>query len=204
MKSLKALFMALVMIVGVGVMPASAQFKFGVRAGMNINSLHLSKDNLGSNFSAENRAGWTGGLLTEFTVPIIGVGVDLSAMYVHRVAGIEDRSIKRDYFEIPLNVRYNISLPVVSNVFMPYLAVGPSVSFLTSRKDILNAYRNRSVDWAINFGIGFRIAKHFDLNARYGLGLSNSLVNLATGADTHSAGIEGKNRYWTVTAGWIF
>lgn len=204
MKSLKALIMALVMVFGVGVMPAAAQFKFGVRAGTNVNTLHLSKSELTENFSAGNRAGWTGGLLTEFTVPLIGVGVDLSAMYVHRVSGLEDHSLKRDYIEIPLNVRYNFSLPVVSNFLTPYLAVGPSVSFLTSRKAINEAFTNRTVDWALNFGIGLRIVKHLDLNARYGLGLSNSLVGL-TGIDGgHSAGIEGKNRYWTITAGWIF
>ncbi|MDE6555617.1 MAG: porin family protein [Duncaniella sp.] len=207
MKSLKALVMALVMIVSVGVMPAAAQFKFGVRAGMNVNSLHFSKDNAAQTFSASNRAGWTGGLLTEFTVPLVGVGVDLSAMYVHRVTDAHlnniDKAMKSDYIEIPLNVRYNFSLPVVGNVVAPYLAVGPSVSFLASKKGFMNAYERKAVDWAINFGVGVRFFKHLDLNARYGLGLSNSLVRL-TGVDTTSAGIAGKNRYWTITAGWIF
>ena len=57
---------------------AQAQVRFGVKAGLDINKLHFSGNN---NFSSENRAGFTGGFMTEFTVPIVGLCFDASLMY---------------------------------------------------------------------------------------------------------------------------
>ena len=42
-------------------------------------------------------------------------------------------------------------------------------------KNIHDAYRNRSVDWALNFGFGLRFLSHIDINARYGLGLTKAV-----------------------------
>ena len=81
---------------------ASAQFRFGVRAGIQTNALHFNE----STFDSDNRAGFTGGVMAEFTAPIIGVGVDLGVMYTHRTAEFDkentpENTIKRDYIEIP-------------------------------------------------------------------------------------------------------
>ena len=63
-------------------------------------------------------------------------------------------------------------------------------------------YRNRSVDWALNFGFGLRFLSHIDINARYGLGLTKAVR--AIDDEYGKAGIEGKNRYWTITAAYLF
>ncbi len=102
---------------------------------------------------------------------------------------------------IPLNLRYNLSLPVINNVIMPYIAAGPSVSFLTSRRSVENAFRNKSVDWALNFGIGVQLVKHIDISARYGLGLTKAVKAIS---DYEDAGIQGKNRYWTISVAYLF
>ncbi len=75
------------------------------------------------------------------------------------------------------------------------------MSFLTSRRHISDAYKNKSVDWALNFGFGVQLLSHIDLNARYGLGLTKA-VTAVSGAD--NAGIEGKNRYWTISLAYLF
>ncbi len=51
--------------------PANAQFKFGPKVGMNISTLSLS-GNLSDNFKANNISSFTGGLMAEFMVPVIG------------------------------------------------------------------------------------------------------------------------------------
>ncbi len=201
MKAIKVIFMALILIVGASSMPAQAQFKFGPKVGLTVNSMHFDK----SVIDAANQTGWTAGVMTEFTVPVIGLGFDLSAMYVRRNTKFltENNLTKdnRDYIEIPLNLKYKFSLPVVSKLLVPYLAVGPSVSFLTSRQHIENAYKNKSVDWAVNFGFGVQLFSHLDVNARYGLGLTKA-VNMFNSAE--AAGIEGKNRYWTISLAYLF
>lgn len=208
MKALKAILFTLIMIASASTVPASAQFKFGPKVGLTVNDIKFNEDVL----KGENQAGWTAGLMAEFTVPIIGIGADLSAMYVRRNSEfMQANNItknNRDYIEIPLNVKYKFTLPAVGQLVAPYIGVGPSVSFLTSKKAIQEAYYNKSVDWALNFGIGVQLFSHLDVNARYGLGLTKAvqtlkpeLVGIPTGIP---AGIEGKNRYWTITVGYLF
>lgn len=201
MRSIKALLLLFVMVIGASAIPAQAQFKFGPKVGLTVNDFHFNK----SVVDADNQTGWTAGLMAEFTVPVIGISADLSAMYVRRnTKFLEENEVSkdnRDYIEIPLNIKYKFGLPVVSKFLVPYVGVGPSVSFLTSRRHISDAYKNKSVDWALNFGFGVQLLSHIDLNARYGLGLTKA-VTTVSGAD--NAGIEGKNRYWTISLAYLF
>ena len=54
--------------------PATAQFKFGPRVGVAINQLHFNSKAMEDVISTDNRAGFTGGLMAEFTAPVIGLG----------------------------------------------------------------------------------------------------------------------------------
>ena len=202
MKRFWALALALAVI-----MPAMAQFRFGVRAGLNVNSLHFNKEI----FDENNRAGFTGGVMAEFTVPIIGVGADLGVMYVRRNSQFmqtladkttEVQNLNSDYIEIPLNIKYKIGIPAISSILKPYIFTGPSFAFLTSKKHIENFVHDKTCDIAWNFGLGLEFFNHLQVGASYGLGMTKTFqaVNLAGDA----AGIEGKNRYWTVTAAWLF
>lgn len=180
---------------------AGGLLKFGPKVGLTVNSMHFNE----KFFDADNKTGWTAGLMTEIHVPVIGIGADLSLMYVRRNSqfSVQDEGKykdNRDYIEIPLNLRYNFSLPVVSAVAVPYLAVGPSVSFLTSKKSIEDAAKNKAVDWALNFGIGCQLMSHLDVSARYGLGLTKALNALGE----NGKAINGKNRYWTVSLAYLF
>ena len=201
MKKFLAIVCLVVAIAAGSALPAQAQFHFGIKAGVNVDRLSFSKDVL----AGENRAGFTGGLMAEFTVPLIGVGCDLSAMYVRRNSRfMQNNDVvnnQRDYIEIPLNLKYKLSLPGISKFFAPFITTGPSVAFLTSKKYIEQAYKNHSVDAAWNFGIGFELVRHLQIAASYGLGLTKVLdtVNLIDGSK-----IDGKNRYWTVTAAYLF
>ena len=189
---------------------ADAQIKFGLKAGAAINDLKFDSDI----FSKENRAGFTGGLMLEFTVPVIGVGFDVSAMYVHRTVNFENTegynelteeerdALGRDYIDIPVNLKYKLSLPGIGSVVKPFVTTGPSFAFLVSKKEVNDFIKNKSCDIAWNFGFGVELFSHVQVAASYGLGLTNTLeyVNLAGNKET----IEGKNRYWTVTAAYLF
>lgn len=199
-KFLTIAVVAIVMAIGAAV-PAQAQFRFGVKAGLNVDRLSFN-DKL---FDSDNRAGFTGGVMVEFTVPVIGVGFDLSAMYVRRNSQFmnEYEVVKnnRDYFEIPLNLKYKISLPAVSHIICPFITTGPSVAFLTSKKYIEDAYQNKKCDFAWNFGIGLQLINRIQVAASYGLGISKAVEAVT---NIESSEIQGKNRYWTVTAAYLF
>jgi len=186
------------------VMPAMAQFKFGPRVGINVNSLHFNEET----FNKDNRTGFNAGLQAEFTVPVIGLGFDVSVMYVKRNAeymnSIGDNSATKlhsDYIEVPVNFKYKIGLPVVGNIITPYVFTGPSFAFLTSKK-IINDLQNKKCDIAWNVGLGVEFIKHLQIGASYGFGMTKALQSVGVAGD--KAGIEGKNRYWTVTAAWLF
>lgn len=190
------------------ILPAMAQFRIGPKVGFNANKLSFNQEIL----DKSNRVGFTGGLTAEFTVPLVGVGADLSVMYVKRNAEFMDKlqdgsqvvdKVASDYIEIPLNFKYKLSLPAVSHIIAPYVFTGPSFAFLTSKKAIGNFYHDHTCDVAWNFGLGLQLIKHLQVGASYGLGLTKALQKVNLGPN-EAAGIEGKNKYWTVTAAWLF
>lgn len=197
MTRIKLIIIAMVLAMA-SALPAAAQFKFGLKAGMTVNSLHFDK----SVFESDNRAGFTGGLMCEFTVPVIGVGLDVSAMYVRRSAEwMESNNVmrdNRDYFTIPVNLKWKFSIPVVK----PYIVTGPEFAFLTSKKAISEAYHNKSVDYSWNIGAGIEILSHLQVQAQYGIGLNNALEKI--GAADNATKVEAKNRVWTITAAYLF
>ena len=212
MKKFKTL-LALIVLVAASAIPAAAQFRWGPRVGVEVNKMSLNTDV----FNNDNRAGFTGGLQAEFTVPIVNIGFDLSVMYCHRIsqsdpisntgsadtdAALESGRLRnRDYIEIPLNFKYKLGLPVIGKVFTPYVFTGPSVAFLTSKKAITEADKNKSVDVAWNFGLGVQLVSHLQVSASYGLGLTKSIETISS---FQGQKIEGKNKYWTITAAWLF
>lgn len=192
---------------------AGDMFRWGPRVGLEVNKMHFSQDL----FAGENKAGITAGLMAEINVPIINVGVDLSVMYVHRTfnsapssenvtpdeaaMAASDSYRKRDYIEIPLNLKYKFGLPVVGKIVSPYVFTGPSFSILASKKAINNAYQNKSFDVAWNFGIGLQFFNRLQIGASYGLGITKAVERVS---GYQGAEIEGKNNYWTCTAAWLF
>jgi len=216
MKILRLLLAALILTGLSTTASAEKIFRFGPRIGTEVNSMRLNSDV----FNNDNRAGFTGGLMFEANVPMIGLCFDLSVMYVHRVNDTElktgatvdanegamidaDSYRKRDYIEIPLNVKYRFGLPVVGKFLSPYVFTGPSFAFLTSRQAINDAYRNKKLDVSWNFGIGVQIISHLQIGASYGVGITKTVESL------NVAGIKGgndlgRNNYWTITAAWLF
>lgn len=178
--------------------PLRSETRYGV------SQLHFNKDI----FDSDNRAGFTGGVMCEFTAPLIGVGFDLSAMYVRRNTRFlsemdnENLSVNRDYIEIPLNLKYKLSIPAIERIIRPFVTTGPSVAFLTSRKAVNSFLKNKSCDVAWNFGFGVELFSKVQVAASYGLGLTKSLE--AVGVMDNGVDIDGKNRYWTVTAAYLF
>lgn len=215
MKTIRLLLAAIVLAACSFSASAGEIFRFGPRIGTEVNSMRLNSDV----FNSDNRAGFTGCLMMEVNVPLVGIAFDLSVMYVHRLnnnslkAGASDSPdqnsmltadsyIKRDYIEIPLNFKYKIGLPIVGKVVSPYLFTGPSFAFLASKRHINEAYKNKAFDVAWNFGVGLQLFTHLQVGASYGLGITKTVEKVSS--ITAGPEITGRNNYWTVTAAWLF
>lgn len=188
---------------------ADAGIRFGVKAGMNINKLHFDK----SAFEADNRAGFTGGVMTEIMIPIVGIGFDASLMYTRMnsrdnvtvlndnlTSKEEEVQFGKDFIEIPINVKYKLSLPAVESLIKPYIYTGPTFAFKLN-KNTFEDIKARTCQVAWNVGIGIELIKHLQVQASYGFGINN--VAKYTGV-VDAAKIKVKNNYWTVTAAWLF
>ncbi|MDE7108547.1 MAG: porin family protein, partial [Muribaculaceae bacterium] len=122
----KIVLTLLIALFGMGV--SQAQFRFGVKAGLNLNSINFN--DAAANFDHDNQCGYTAGVMGEFVVPIIGLGFDVSAMYtrmnsepVYHENGTnysEKGNFGKNFIEIPINVKYKFSLPVVGSYLAPY------------------------------------------------------------------------------------
>ena len=202
--NIKKHILALALILMAAV-PAFAQFKIGPRIGVNVNSLHFDKET----FQAENRTGFTGGVQAELMIPVVNLGIDASVMYVKRSSAWGDfhtESVHSEYIEIPINLKYKLGLPIVGSFLKPYVFTGPSFAFLTSKKIVSDVIHNKKNSTAWNLGFGLELINHLQIGASYSIGLSKSVEvdePLDGGSRAHES-VYGKNRYWTITAAWLF
>jgi len=124
MKSLKRILVAAAVAL-LALAPAAAQVRFGVKAGVALNDLHFNKDIVNDLSSTSNRAGFTGGVMAEVQVPIVGLCIDGSVLYAHRSAELKgsksNEVFKRDYIDIPVNLKYKFNILGLSSIFTPYV-----------------------------------------------------------------------------------
>lgn len=207
MKNFKHLIIVALAMVMVSA-TASAKFRFGVKAGMNVNKLHFDNEQL---FDAANRCGFTGGVGVDFTVPIIGIGVDLSAMYAHMdskfeikdLTNPENSNVGKNFLEIPLNLKYTLAIPAVSSIVKPYVFTGPTLALKLSKDD--NFTKTRNAQWGWNVGLGLELIRHLQIGAGYTFGINNVAKHIDwVTTQTNVVDIKARNNYWTVTAGWYF
>ena len=229
----KVLLTLCVALMGLGIANAKP-INFGVKAGLNVNKLSFNKDFASS---MKNSCGWTAGVMAEFTVPIIGIGADVSLMYsrmnnssevaytdqvIPSTAGsllgstsasaatVTDVSdlYGKNFLEIPLNIKYKLSLPIVASIVKPYAFTGPNFAFRLGKsfKDNLKNIESRSCQIAWNVGLGVELFNHVQVGASYAFGINNVVKTLNKVADTtvDPVDIKAHNNYWTVTAAYVF
>ena len=175
--------------------PAQAQIDWGLRAGANIVNMKMSSDILGS----KNNAGFYVGPTVKFTVPIVGLSFDASALYDQRTAKVVDdangitEERKQQTIQIPINIRYGWGLGDMANIF---LFAGPQFGFNVSKK--YSDWTWKSSQFSVNVGIGATVLSHLDLKANY-----NVVVGKSAGAVDGWAGNSRFNS-WQVGLGYYF
>ncbi|MBQ9821695.1 MAG: porin family protein [Muribaculaceae bacterium] len=179
--------------------PMEAQVRLGVRGGLSLSKMRFDRDIINS----DNRVGWCGGLLLDLNIPVVGLGAEVSAMYTHRNNRLSDRErvYKRDYLDIPVYARYRLSLPKVERVFAPLVFTGPCFSILFSENAPTN-YKNKKTYMSWDVGAGVDLFNRLRLTATYGIGLSKAMQYV--GSDYDGDKVNGKDRYWTLSAAVMF
>lgn len=172
MRKLRA-FMALAFAALLAI-PASAQVKFGLKGGLDVTHMSLNSEV----FDKSNRAGFYFGPTMKFTIPLVGLGVDVSALYDQRTAEVSmdygneqivsdhEESLTQRQIAIPINLRYAVGLGSTANVFF---FAGPQFGFnVGSDKDEIN-FKWKDSNFSVNLGVGFTMLSHLQLNLNYNI-----------------------------------
>ena len=177
------------------------------------------------NFKSDNTTGFFVGPMVEFTLPIVGLGVDGALLYSQKKVKIVEttfisnrtsEALKEHSLEIPVNLKYSMGLGDLAGVF---IAVGPSFGFnlknddfksfipvISSSEDpghelLKNDFKKANV--SLNFGIGLKLINHIQLGVNYNLLLTESAKMTSADPDYYSGG-KLKNNTWQISLAYLF
>lgn len=151
--------------------PASAQLKFGVKGGLNIAKVKFDK----SIADSDNRAGFFIGPMAEFTLPIVGLGVDAALLYDQKEMELNGEKEKTKYINIPINLKYSIGTKLAG----VYLAAGPQFAFNVGGKNIFKDLDSESFELnnsvlSLNVGGGVKLLGKLQVGYNYNISLGNT------------------------------
>lgn len=193
---------------------AEAQVKFGIKGGLNVTSMSLDSKVL----DAENRAGFFIGPTLKFTLPVVGLGIDASALYDQReakakaeVEGAEvESNFKTQAVNIPINVRYGFGLGSTASIF---LFAGPQFGFNVGDKNQsifkdMGEWRLKSSTFSVNVGLGAMLLSHLQISANYNIACGKTgetTVSSALGELAQSAAKKrGRANAWQIGLAYYF
>ena len=178
---MKKIFAVVLMAVAFA-MPSKAQVSFGIQAGLNMTNVSVkdAADNLGA--AVKSRTGFFVGPTVKFTLPIVGLGIDASALYDQRegkaeVAGYTE-TIKSQSLQIPINLRYGFGLGSLAEIFA---FAGPQFGFKLGGDSDTSIGGTKVSEWTLkssnlsaNIGIGATIAGHLQAKVNYNIALGKT------------------------------
>ena len=159
----------------------SAQVKWGVKAGANINDVGISDY---MHYKTTNYLGFSIGPTANIDVPINGVSVETAVLFDQQSIGLEseflgggrtyETVVRQQRIVVPVHLQYGIALndKVTLNVF-----AGPQIGFRVGKKVTETDY----ADWLskattvnVNAGVGVLFSKHLQLSANYSFAVGKS------------------------------
>ena len=195
--------MIIIAVLALIALPARAEFKIGVKGGVNISSVHFSQEIL----SKSNITGYNIGPMIEL---MSGTGLGLDAAILYSQKGLEAKgvgsvkhSMKTDYLDVPVNLKWKFGLPIVK----AYLAAGPYVGFRVGGDkfwempgSVVDQVKAKTFSAGVNLGVGVELIRFLQVGFTYGLGLTD---NYSVDKGSLSEGA-GKSRGWSLTAAILF
>lgn len=188
---------------------AEAQIKFGLKGGLNITDMSLSKDVV----KTSNQTGFFIGPTLKVKIPIVGLGLDVSALYDQRSSEIKDvydedfhavkQDLKQKSINIPVNLRYDLGLGDLAGI---YFAAGPQFGFNIGGKnktlfEETAEWKLKSSNFSINVGAGVMLLKHLQVGANYNIACGKT-GELSFGDGVNA--IRGRANSWQISAAYYF
>ena len=182
------------------VVPVHAQFKFGLKAGVEFSDLSVDDA-----FESTNGMGFFIGPTVKVKLPLGGLGVDASVLYDWYEAEIEDvansdRRINEQHINIPVNLRYAFGLGETASFF---IYAGPQVGFSIGNRhqgffDGLAEWNTRSSVFSVNAGLGFEFFSRMQFGFNYNI-VCGSSAELKVFEDRQWNTYDARANMWQVS-----
>jgi hypothetical protein len=189
---------------------SEAKVRFGVTGGFQLTDMSLSNEAL----DKDNRMGWFAGPTVKFTLPVVGLGIDVAALYDQRDLKVDDTVFKQKSIVVQGDARFGVGIGELLGVFFK---LGPRFSFnvgddfvhwLTTEAE----YKQWSLQetmLSVNMGVGVTFAKHFEADLRYNVPISktsdftwNELGDELWDQTWHHA--KSRTNAWSVSVSYFF
>ena len=201
-------FFTLVVLLATMTVAAQAQVQFGVKGGLTLTNMKF--DN--SIVDKSNQTGFFIGPTINFTLPVVGLGIDASALYDQRSAKIEgsEDKLKQQSIQIPINLRYGFGL---GNTASLYIFAGPQFGFNIGDKttNLLNnalEWRLKDSNLSANLGVGLMLLNHLQVSANYNVALGTTGETNVVNSTLSTAGniLTGKTKAnaWQLSVAYFF
>lgn len=177
---------------------------FGIKGGLNFANLSSDED-------LNSRSGFHAGLVLDFSLPMLPIGVESGLYYTQKgfeISDQEDTVIgKLNYLEVPVLAKFNFGPPGPLSphvVFGPYAAYNIKAEYeaTSGPESITDDISDETAD--LDFGAILGVGADFNLgltklnvSARYSFGLTNIY-------DTENELDNEKNRVFMISAGIMF
>ena len=173
--------------------PSQAQIKFGLKGGLDISKLDTKV--------SDNTTGFFVGPMVDVTLPIIGLGIDVAALYSQSGIDVNNKnSEKLKSVEIPVNLKWTLGL---GSTFGVFIAAGPQFGFSINDgwKQLMEESNKSFV--SVNVGAGLKLLRHLQVGVNYNIGASKLGDMIVESADGDLRSNIRKNS-WQVSLAYMF
>lgn len=171
--------------------PAQAQLKFGLKGGVDMSKVTTD--------IGDNATGFFVGPMMEVTLPVIGLGVDVAALYSQSGVKFEKKDADNlKSIEVPVNLKWTVGL---GSAFGVFAAVGPQFGFnLDNGVDA--ALQSKKCAVSVNVGVGLKLLRHFQLGANYNIGASKMTAKVMEGSTSIESNF--RKNSWQISLAYMF
>ena len=199
-------------------LPIGLYAQLGMKAGINIaNEINSFSDaGIRAGFNTTHLSGYQIGLIYQIMPKRSGFGVDTGVSISQKGSTFSDSTnitnvIKQgyrelDYLDIPLNLRYRLSLGLIgiygfAGIYGAYALSGKTVNEKTNSilKTSYSAFKDH-LDYGYNFGAGFEFFKKI----QFGATISQGIKNTSTAVNGLPTPTTSTNRVYSVNLVYLF
>lgn len=190
--------------------PAAAQLDFGIKVGMNLSRKPTELNSFKEIIS--ERSGWYAGPTIKYIFPIVGIGLEANVLYAQSNMDIEGNHVLTRNIEVPLYLRYELTIPVINKYFEPFIAAGPQFNWNIGDKvftwENIGEYTKQVFDMqgssiSLNLGGGVVLFDCIQLHVNYNIALGKIADYSNFSGLVHNI-YEAKINKWQLSATYLF